>query len=129
MNFRFTADLVIAATSPEDLLSKLAAHLGDTARHLGNGYSVADVCQHFKVEETKADAVALDDHILAANGPVELDLDPKSPAGIARAEQQVREKSEREARKAAIANASRSDAEIMAEHSAKEQAALNTPAA
>ena len=63
------------------------------------------------------------DKISAERGAIELDLDPKSPAGIARAEQQKREKSEREAIKAAAANAGKSDAEIMREVKAREEAA------
>lgn len=121
--FRFKADLVIAATSAEDLLSKIAAHLGDTARHLGNGHPVADVCKHFSIEKTDAEPAELDDHILAEHGPAELELDPESPAGKARAAQIEREKSEREARKASLANVGKSDAEIMAEVKAKEEAA------
>jgi len=124
-NFRFKADLVLAAANAEDLLSMIAGHLGDTARHLGNGIAISDACKHFSIEETKADAVELDDHILAANGPAALDLDPKSPAGVAYAEQLQREKTERETMAAARANEGKSDAEIMAEFSAKEQAALN----
>jgi hypothetical protein len=141
--FRFVADFTANASNLEALLSNLSNHLATMARHAGSGRSEADVCSLFKVEEVKVDEAAEEaalkanpdfddgtvdlrhDHITAEHGPIELDLDPKSTAGIARAEQLVREKSEREAQKAALANVGRSDADIMAEHSAKEQADLN----
>lgn len=125
--FRFKADLTLSAQNPEQLLSLLAGHLADCSRHLGNERSLSDVCKHFTVEEAPADSKAdeLVDHALEEHGTIELTLDPKSPAGIALAEQQKREKTEREAAAAARANEGKSDAEIMAEFSAKEQAALN----
>ena len=125
--FRFKADIVVLGGSAEDVLNALAGHLGDCARHLGNERAIGDVCRHFTLEEAPADSQVTDlvDHALEESVPIELNLDPKSPAGIALAQQQEREKSEREAAAAARANEGKTDAEIMAEHSAKEQAALN----
>jgi hypothetical protein len=142
--FRFKTDLLVNASSTEDLLNAIAGHLGDCARHLGNERPLDQVCKHFDVEEVKVDWAAedaariaaaekgqpyddgtndLDDHVVAENGPIELNLDPKSPAGIALVEQQAREKSEREAQKAARANEGKTDAEIMAGVREREEAA------
>jgi hypothetical protein len=139
--FRFVADFTFNADSAETLLSAISTHLGDCSRHLANERPLGEVCQHFKIEEVSVDwdkeaaarkadpafddgTTDLHDHVLEEKGPVELTLDPDSPAGKALAEQQAREKSEREARAAQLANAGKSDAEIMAEFSAKEQAKL-----
>lgn len=117
-------DVVVEARSLEDALQAIASHFSTIARHVGNGTSLADCGPEFSLAKGADDlkAVDLTDGVTQANGPIPLNLDPASPAGKAHAEQLAREKSEREARKAAIANAGKSDAEIMAEHSAKEQA-------
>lgn len=144
--FRFSADFTFNAATPEVLLSMISGHLASCARHLGNERTLDQVCQHFKVEEVKVDwdkeardrkaaeekgqtfddgTTDLHDHVAEEHGAIELNLDPNSAAGKARAAQIEREASEREALKAARANEGKTDAEIMAEHSAKEQAALN----
>jgi len=142
--FRFVADFTFNADSAETLLNTIAGHLSDCGRHLGNDRTLDQVCQHFKIEEVKVDwdkeardrkaaeekgqtfddgTTDLHDHVLEEQGAIELNLDPASPAGKARAEQIEREKSEREALKAARANEGKTDAEIMAEVKAKEEAA------
>lgn len=140
--FRFSADFTFNAATPEVLLSMISGHLASCARHLGSEREIDHVCRHFKIEELNVDWDAeaaarkadptfddgttdLHDHVLEEHGVIDLDLDPASPASKARAEQVEREKSEREAKNKALANVGKTDAEIMAEHSAKEQARLN----
>jgi hypothetical protein len=142
--FRFTADFTVDADSVETLLNRISSHLGDAARHVGNERPVSDACKHFGVEEVsvdwKAEAAAraaaaekglafddgttdLHDHALDEHGTIALNLDPKSPAGMALVEQETARKAEREAAERARANASKSDAEIMADLRAREEAA------
>lgn len=121
--FRFDmSSVVVEARGMEEALQAVASHISTVARQQASG--VEDVAPEFTIEQVDDDAKAVD---LTDNshGPIELDLDPKSPAGVAMVEQKAREKTEREARQAARANEGKSDAEIMAEHSAKEQASLN----
>lgn len=120
-------DVVVEARSLEDALQAIASHFSTIARHVGNGTPLAECGPEFDLVAgpESLEAVSLTDAVTQSKGPIALSLDPESPAGKAHAEQLAREKTEREARKAAIANAGKSDAEIMAEHSAKEQAKLN----
>lgn len=139
--FHLIANFKANASDVETLLSDAASHFAAMSRHVGNGRPIENVCALFQIEEVKVDeaaeaaALAKDpdfddgtvdlkhDHIVDEHGPIALTLDPDSAAGKAHAEQLSRETSEREQRKLALAKDSRTDAENLALHSDREQAA------
>jgi len=125
MKFAFKMDVVVEARGIEEALDQVLSHISIVKRQQASG--VDNVAAEFTIApaDDKATVTDLSDNVTQSNGPIDINLDPKSAAGIARAEQVDREKTEREAQKAALANVGKTDAEIMAEHSAKEQAALN----
>lgn len=125
MKFAFKMDVVVEARGIEEALDQVLSHISIVKRQQASG--VDNVAAEFTIApaDDKATVTDLSDKVTQSNGPIDINLDPKSAAGIARAEQVDREKTEREAQKAALANVGKTDAEIMAEHSAKEQAALN----
>lgn len=126
MKFAFKMDVVVEARGIEEALDQVLSHISIVKRQQASG--VDNVASEFVIYEASDQKVAvtdLTDKVTQSNGPIDIDLDPNSAAGIARAEQLEREKTEREAQKAALANVGKTDAEIMAEYSAKEQAALN----
>lgn len=125
MKFQFKMDVVVEARGEEEALDKVVSHISTVQRQQAS--NVDNVAAEFTIAtaDDKATVTDLSDKVTQSNGPIDIDLDPNSAAGIARAEQVEREKSEREAHKTALANVGKSDAEIMADHSAKEQAALN----
>lgn len=125
MKFAFKMDVVVEARGIEEALDQVLSHISIVKRQQASG--VDNVAPEFTLSKVADDAKVTDltDKVTQSNGPIDIDLDPNSAAGIARAEQLEREKTEREAQKAALANVGKTDAEIMAEYSAKEQAALN----
>jgi hypothetical protein len=126
MKFKFVMSAVVEAGSEEDALNKVANHIATVSRQFAS--DVANIAPEFGIEQVKDDAKAVDltDKHTQANGPIELELDPKSSAGVALAAQKKAREAEVEVEKTRDAKANRSDAEIMAEHSANEQAALNS---
>lgn len=125
MKFAFKMDVVVEARGIEEALDQVLSHISIVKRQQASG--VDNVAAEFTIApaDDKATVTDLSDKVTQSNGPIDIELDPNSAAGVARAEQLEREKTEREDLKARLANVDKTDAEIMAEHSAKEQAALN----
>jgi len=127
MKFKFDMSVTVEAKSLEDALGAICSHISTVNRQMASG--LKDLAPEFIIAEidAKTEAVDLTDKVTQSRGPIPLDLDPKSAAGIALVEQQKVRDAEAARTAAALANAGRSDAEILAEHSAAEQAALNAP--
>jgi hypothetical protein len=128
MKFKFDWSVVVGAPTEEDAISDLANNLSTIARHLGNGRALSDCDPSFSLTKADDEAEHHDlrtDHTTKKHGPIPLNLDPTSDQGKAYAKQIEDEAAETQRQQVALERARRSDAEIMAEHSAKEQAALN----
>lgn len=126
MKFKFDCSTVIEARSQEDALSAIADHVSTVNRQVASDRSLADCGAKFTITQVddKAEAVPLKDEATVALGPIELELDPKSPQGIALEEQKVAEAEAARLAEEANKKNTRTDAENLADHSAKEQAAL-----
>lgn len=133
MKYKFECSIVVAAASVEDALGAVASHISTVNRQMASG--VEDCAPEFAIAQVddKADAVDLTDKVSQKFGPIELDLDPKSTAGIALEQQKAAAKAEAktlivgvDVQRSGIV-IERSDAEVMAEHSAREQATLAAP--
>lgn len=125
MKFKFSMDVVVEAGSVEEALGKVTSHISIVNRQQASG--IADVAAEFTIGSVDDKTVVTDltDKVTQSKGPIPLDLDPESPAGKAHAVQEASRKADQERAEDAKANEGKSDAEIMAAHSAKEQAALN----
>lgn len=126
MKFKISVSpLVVAADSVEDALAKLAGHISTVSRHIASGRDIADCKPRFSIEKVddKAEHDELKDAAFEKHGPIDIDLDPKSGAGIARADQVKGEQAGKEAAAKAKIKDSRTDAENLAEHVRNEQAA------
>jgi hypothetical protein len=74
MKFRFTADVVVEASSEEDALNRIGARVSAITRHLGNGEKLAASEPFFKlVATTDGDAydMAADPIVAAARAKAE----------------------------------------------------------
>lgn len=125
-------NLVVAAGSLEGALAAVADHFATISRHIGSGRELAECGPEFEIAQTKDDVEAADltDQVVQNHGAIPLTLDPESPQGKALEAQEAARKIEREAAARAKANEGRSDAEIMADVKAREEAAdpANQPA-
>lgn len=60
MKFKFTGTAVVEATSEEDALNQIGAHLSARSRHLGNGVKLDKTAPFFTLAEVaKGEAVDL----------------------------------------------------------------------
>lgn len=128
------APLVLFANSIEEALGQVGSHISTVARHVASERLLEDCKPKFSISELDApkpeelneinpeDHVHFD-HATAKHGPIPLNLDPTSSAGIAHAKQQTDRKTVAEAAAKAIAKDTRTDAENLALHSEAEQAA------
>jgi hypothetical protein len=124
VKYKFDSSIVVEARSLEEAIQSFSSHISTIARQVGNGQSIADLGAKFSVQEVDDKAKAVD--LTVPNlVPVEPTLDPKSPAFAMRQDQIAAEKLEKEAAERQKANVGKTDAEVLAEHSAKEQGALN----
>ena len=117
MKFKFAMAVIVEADSMESALGQITAHIARVSRQAASGMEPGDCGAEFALSDAGAGDIVTDltDNVTQSKGPIALDLDPKSPAGIEHAAQQEREKSDMAARRASLANAGRSDAEVMAE--------------
>lgn len=128
MKYQFKMDTVIEAGSIEEAIDQVATHIKTVNRNVASERPLEDCGALFTLKEVaeKTKAVNIsDDKAVKLHGPIELELDPASPEGIARVEQKAVEAEEKAAEEKRLTNAARSDAEIMAEHAAAEQEKLN----
>jgi hypothetical protein len=83
MKYKFQASVVVEATSEEDALGQIAAHVSRIGRHLGNERKLAATGAKFSLArvDDKTEHVDLrSDQVVAEHGPYPLNLDPKSIA-------------------------------------------------
>lgn len=124
MKYKFDSSVVVEGRSAEEAIQAFSSHISTIARQVGNGRSITELGAKFSVQEVD-DKTKATDLVVPNLEPVEPTLDPESPAGVARAAQKAREKLDEEEAQRKQANAGKSDAEVLAEFSAREQAANN----
>lgn len=117
MKFNFKADFVVEASSEEAALKLITHSLGIIARYVGSGANLEDTDPPFQLIKIADDVEHHDLHgkfVGAAGAPaaiteqlgvIPLNLDPKSPRGIAYVKQVEREEVEAAAREKAEAEA------------------------
>lgn len=127
MKFKFDCSIVVEAVDIETALGAITSHISTVNRQVASG--LEDCAPEFSISRTSNDAVAVDltDRLSQANGAIALELDPKSPAGIAYAAQLKARADAGEKLAGEAPREPRTDAEILAEHSAREQAELAQP--
>lgn len=128
MKYQFKMDTVVDATSLEEAIDQVATHIKTVNRNVASGRTMEECGASFTVKEVANKTKAIDltaDAAVELHGPIDLELDPASPEGVALVEQKAVKAEEKAAEERRMANASRSDAEIMAEHAAAEQEKLN----
>lgn len=135
--FSFTMpSLILYANDLETALGQVSSHISTVARHVASERDLADCKPRFTItdlgdaEDKEIEELDEDpskhvhfDHAHAKHGPIELDLDPESPQGIAYAKQKDERAKEAEAAKPQEKDL-RTDEENLALHSEAEQARL-----
>jgi len=120
LKFKLDSSIVVEARSLEEAIQSFSSHISTVARQVGNGRSITELGAKFSIQEVDDKTKAVD--LTVPNlAPVEPTLDPESPAYAALQDQKAARKLEEEAAATRTANAGKTDAEVLAEFSAKEQ--------